>query len=55
MKKLVLVAVVLFLGFWMFTNPRSLADTSQDAGGQAVAMTGDFFEALIDFVGELGN
>jgi hypothetical protein len=55
MKKLVLVAVVLFLGFWMFTNPRSLADTSQDAGGQAVSMTGDFFEALIDFVGELGN
>jgi hypothetical protein len=55
MKKVVIAAVVLFLGFWMVTNPRSLADTSQDAGGQAVSMTGDFFEAVIDFAGELGE
>ena len=55
MKKPVLVLVVLFLGFWMFTNPRSLADTSQAAGSQTVSATGDFFGAVIDFVGELGD
>jgi hypothetical protein len=39
----------------MFTNPRSLADTSQSAGSQTVSATGDFFQAVIQFVGELGD
>ena len=55
MKKLVLVLLVLFLGFWMFTNPRSLADTSQAAGSHTVTATGDLFDAVIKFVGELGD
>jgi len=55
MKKVVLVAVAAFLGFWMFTNPHSLAETSQSAGSTAVGATGDLFEAVIAFVGELGD
>lgn len=55
MKKAIIVLVVLFLGFWMFTNPRSLADASQSAGSQTISMTGDFFQAVIRFVGELGD
>jgi hypothetical protein len=55
MKKVVLVLVAVFLGFWMFTNPHSLAETSQSAGAQTIDLTGDFFEAVIRFVGELGQ
>ena len=55
MKKVVLVLVVVFLGFWMFTNPHSLAETSQSAGSQTISLTGDFFDAVIKFLGELGE
>ena len=34
MKKLVIAVVVIFLGFWMFTDPNGLADSAQSAGGQ---------------------
>ncbi|GAA1997980.1 MULTISPECIES: hypothetical protein [Nocardioides] len=54
MKKVVIALVVVFLGFWMFTDPRGLADAAGGAGGQIAAWTGDFFSALIRFVGELG-
>lgn len=55
MKKAIIVLVVLFLGFWMFTSPGSLADTSQAAGAQTVSLTGDLFSAVIRFLGELGS
>jgi hypothetical protein len=40
-----------FLGFWMFTDPSGLANSSQSAGGQVVTWGGDLFSAVIDFVG----
>ncbi|WP_230084268.1 hypothetical protein [Nocardioides marmotae] len=53
MQKLVLVLVVVFLGFWMFTDPSGLADAGAAVGGQVVSWTGDLFDAVITFVGEL--
>ncbi|WP_435742147.1 hypothetical protein [Nocardioides sp. SYSU DS0663] len=53
MQKVVLVLVVLFLGFWMVTDPSGLADTGGEVGSQVVAWTGDLFSAVIRFFGEL--
>jgi len=53
MKKAVIVVVAAFLLFWMFTDPRGLADASGSAGGQVVEAGDAFFNAVIDFVGEL--
>ena len=54
MKKAVIAVLVLFLGFWMFTDPSGLADTSTSAGGQLTDWGEQLFRAVIDFVGELG-
>ncbi|MDN4174346.1 hypothetical protein QWY28_15385 [Nocardioides sp. SOB77] len=53
MQKLVLVLVVVFLGFWMFTDPSGLADAGGSVGGQLLSWTGDLFDAVIRFVDEL--
>lgn len=53
MQKLVLVLVVVFLGFWMFTDPSGLADAGGSVGSTLVGWTGNLFDAVIDFVGEL--
>ena len=31
-KKLVLVVVIVFLGFWMFTDPNGLAEAARSGG-----------------------
>ncbi len=53
MKKLVLLLVVLFLGFYLMTRPDSLADLSQDALANGWDMLTSLFEAVIDFVDAL--
>lgn len=52
-KKILLVTVVVFLGFWMFTDPAGLAETAKTGAGEAwtVAQTG--FRGVIQFLGEL--
>lgn len=55
LKKLVLVVLVLFVGFWMFTDPRGLASFAQDSGGGLWTMTQDLFGHVIDFLGALGK
>lgn len=52
-KKVVLLLVVVFLGFWMFTDPSGLAATARDGGGEAWDLLVSFFRAVIRFVGEL--
>ena len=52
-KKALLVLVVVFLGFWMFTDPRGLADAAQDAAAQTWSLAEQLFSAVIDFVGAL--
>lgn len=54
MKKLVIALAVVFLGFWMFTDPNGLAETAQTAGGQTWDLAQQLFGAVIDFVGALG-
>ncbi len=51
-KKAALVVVVVFLGFWMFTDPSGLADTAQSAGGTTWDKTTELFSAVIDFLRE---
>lgn len=53
MQKAVIAVVVVFIGFWMFTDPNGLADASQTAGSALWGATEKFFSAVIDFVGAL--
>ncbi len=54
MKKAIPLLVVVFLLFWMFTDPSGLADSAGAAAGQVVDLTGQLFAAVIDFLGALG-
>ena len=54
MKKAVIAVLVVFLLFWMFTDPSGLADSTTAAGGQVAEWGEQLFTAVIDFVGELG-
>lgn len=53
MHKAVVVLLVVFLGFWMVTDPSGLADAASSAGGGAWDLTKSFFSAIITFFGEL--
>ena len=53
MKKVVIAVLVVFLGFWLFTDPNGLAATSKTAGSGAWTATESMFRAVIDFVGAL--
>lgn len=52
-KKLVLLVLVVFVGFWMFTDPRGLADVASDGGAGLWDMATQLFEATIRFIDEL--
>ncbi|MGH3306561.1 MAG: hypothetical protein ACRDOX_02645 [Nocardioides sp.] len=52
-KKAVLAIVVVFMGFWMFTDPQGLADAAKGAGSQTWQLSTQLFRALIDFFGAL--
>lgn len=52
-KKAVLAVVVVFLGFWMFTDPNGLAVAAQAGAGQTWSLAEQLFRAVIDFVGAL--
>ena len=49
-KKLVLAVVVLFLGFWMFTDPHGLAHPTKDSAGQTWDLSTQMFSAVIKFL-----
>ena len=50
MNKIVPVVIVVFLGFWMFTDTAALVDTVQSLGGWTVDMVGELFGKLIDVI-----
>jgi hypothetical protein len=52
-KKAVLAIVVVFLGFWMFTDPNGMADAAKGAASQTWSLATQLFGALIDFFGAL--
>ncbi|WP_165821091.1 hypothetical protein [Nocardioides gansuensis] len=52
-KKVLLVLVVVFVGFWMFTDPNGLADTAKTGGVMGWDLLSQLFGAVIDFVSAL--
>jgi len=50
MKKAILAVLVVFLGFWLFTDPHGLAVTAKSAGGHGWAGASAFMEHVISFV-----
>ena len=54
-KKPVLAVLVVFVVFWLLTDPSGLAHASESAGSQVMVLAGDLFDALIDFLDELGK
>jgi hypothetical protein len=49
-KKLVLALVVLFIGFWLFTDPHGLAHATSSSAGQTWNASEQMFRALITFL-----
>jgi hypothetical protein len=52
-KKAMLAIVIVFLGFWLVTDPRGMADAAQGAGDQTWQLATQLFSAVIDFFGAL--
>lgn len=52
-KKALIVLVVVFLGFWMFTDPDGLAVAAKSGADQGWTIAQQLFTAIIDFVGAL--
>ena len=52
-KKVVVVVVIVFLGFWMFTDPDGLAQVAKDGGDRAWDWRPTLFTAVIDFLKQL--
>ncbi|WP_432479609.1 hypothetical protein [Nocardioides sp. GXQ0305] len=52
-KKALLAVVVVFLGFWMFTDPGGLAGAAKAAAAQTWELAEDLFQAVIRFFGAL--
>jgi hypothetical protein len=52
-KKAVLIVVVVFLGFWMFTDPNGLAEAAKAGAGQTWSLAEQLFTAVIRFFGAL--
>lgn len=49
-KKLLLALVLVFLGWWMFTDPRGLAEAATTGAGTLWVLTTQLFRAVIHFV-----
>lgn len=49
-KKLLLALVVVFVGFWLFTDPNGLADAATTGAQSAWGLLAQLFRALISFV-----
>ena len=52
-KKAVIALLVVFLGFWMFTDPDGLATAASSGADQTWTLAQQLFTAVIDFVGAL--
>ncbi|WP_435771672.1 hypothetical protein [Nocardioides sp. SYSU DS0651] len=52
-QKLIGVVAIVFLGFWMFTDPNGLASTTKTVATEGWDLTTQAFGGIIDFVGAL--
>ena len=50
LKKGMVLLVVVFIGFYMFTDPNGLAQTTKDGGSALWEALTSLFGALIDFI-----
>jgi hypothetical protein len=55
LKKVLLVVLVLFLGYWLVQEPDSFAAFAQDAGAWAWQAAGTLFQSVIDVLDKLGR
>ena len=53
LKKGMAVLVVVFIGFYMVTDPNGLAQTTKDGAGALWTALSSLFGALIDFIDSL--
>jgi hypothetical protein len=53
MNKGVLAVLVVFFGFWMFTDPHGLAGFTQSTGDAVWGWGQQLFTSLIEFLGDL--
>lgn len=52
-KKVILAVLVVFLGFWLFTDPQGLAVSSKGAVGAGWDGLTQVFTKVIDFIGDM--
>jgi hypothetical protein len=52
-KKVVVILLVLFLGFWMFQDPHGFAVAAKSLGAGTWDALTSVFRGLIRFIGEL--
>ena len=53
MNKGVFAVLVVFFGFWMFTDPHGLAAFTQSGGDAVTNWGGQLFKSVITFLGDL--
>lgn len=53
MKKAILALVVVFLGFWLWTDPNGLATTTKSVGSNGVSGAHGLFSHVISFAKDL--
>jgi hypothetical protein len=49
LKKALPVLIVLFLGFWLFTDPHGLAHATKSSASGTWSLSTDLFSSLITF------
>jgi len=54
-KKLLFWVVIIFLGFWIVTDPGGLADSASSGGSNVADVAEDLFRGVIDFFHALGD
>lgn len=52
-KKVLLALLIVFVGFWMITDPNGLADAAKTGAQSAWGLMVQLFGALINFFGAL--
>ena len=55
LKKVLVVLVVLFLGYWLVQAPNSFASFAQDTAGWVWGGVRSLFESVIDVLDSLGR
>ena len=54
-KKILVVVLVVFLGYWLVQSPDSFASFAQNAGGWIWSTTRSLFESVIDVLDSIGR